>query len=501
MKCREVGLQRQLIFALLWATLTAAVAPAAQRNVVFILVDDQRFDALGLLGHPFLKTPNLDQLARDGLLFENTFVTTSLCSPSRASILTGLYAHKHAVLDNSTPLPAELPTFPKEMQKAGYRTAFVGKWHMGGQSDVPREGFDRWVSFPGQGRYENQRFNIDGEHVEEAGYITDVITRHAVAVIEAADDQPFLLYMSHKAVHSPFLAAPRHRGSYGAEKYPHPASMEDSEENYEGKPAWVKAQRDSWHGVDGMYDGRVDFDEFTLDYAETLRAVDDSVGAVVDALRLKGILESTLLVFTSDNGFQFGEHGLIDKRTMYEESIRVPLIVHCPELIEGGSRRAELITNLDFAPTFIELAGVQVPPTIQGESFLGLLDGSRSHWRDAFLYEYFWERMFPQTPTVLGIRTQRFKLMKYHGIWDRYELYNLADDPGEMNNLIGEYVTRNGIGHIEYRVLGRPGLEDLFGPGSSDAELKELFRSLHDRLNELITETGAAAEPNWLPRF
>ena len=354
-------------------------------------------------------------MARDGLLFENAFVTTSLCSPSRASILTGLYAHKHAVLDNRTPLPADLPTFPKEMQKAGYRTAFVGKWHMGGQSDAPRQGFDRWVSFPGQGRYENQRFNIDGEHVEESGYITDVITRHAVEVIEAADDQPFLLYISHKAVHSPFLAAPRHRDSYAAETYPHPASMENSDENYAGKPAWVRAQRDSWHGVDGMYDGRVDFDDLTLDYAETLRAVDDSVGAVLDALRRQGILESTLLVFTSDNGFQFGEHGLIDKRTMYEESIRVPLIVHCPELIEGGTRRTELITNLDFAPTFIELAGAEVPTTIQGESFLGLLDGSKSAWRDAFLYEYFWERMFPQTPTVLfraaGVLPARFLLL------------------------------------------------------------------------------------------
>ena len=221
----------------MWAVLTRSAATAAQRNVVFILVDDQRFDALSLLGHPFLETPNLDQLARDGLLFENAFVTTSLCSPSRASILTGLYAHRHAVLDNSTPLPAELPTFPKEMQKAGYRTAFVGNWHMGGQRDAPREGFDRWVFFPGQGRYEDQRFNVDGQDVEEAGYITDVITRYAVAVIEAADEQPFLLYLSHKAAHSPFLAAPRHRGSYASETYPHPALMEDNDENYEGKPA------------------------------------------------------------------------------------------------------------------------------------------------------------------------------------------------------------------------------------------------------------------------
>lgn len=493
---------------LLAALLSSSVAlssqqTASQRSIVFILVDDLRYDALSYLGHPFLETPNIDRLAQNGLLFENAFVTTSLCSPSRASILSGQYAHKHRVLDNNTDMPLGVATFPVVLNRAGYRTAFVGKWHMGGQSDSPRPGFDRWVSFPGQGSYHGQRLNIDGEHVEQDGYITDVLTRYAVDFIESVDEEPFLLYLSHKAVHSPFAPAARHLGSYAGKTYPHPASMANTDQSYDGKPAWVRAQRMSWHGVDGMYNQTVDFNQFVLDYSETVRAVDDSVGEVVAALERQGLLDSTLLVFTSDNGFQFGEHGLIDKRTMYEASIRVPLIVFCPELIESGRRERKLITNVDFAPTFIEAAGADIPDSVQGRSFLGLLDGDVDSWRDAFLYEYFWERMFPQTPTVLGVRTERYKLMKYHGVWDRYELYDLVADPDENNNLIGEFMTRNGIGHVEQRIIGapasRPNLIRLFGPGSEDTKLKELFIRLHDRLNALLVETECASEPNWLP--
>ncbi len=495
------GLRTLLVLGLLFAPPAASALEIEPRSIVFIVVDDQRFDALGFLGHPFLETPHLDHLAANGLRFENAFVTTSLCSPSRASILTGQYAHRHQVLDNSTRLPSETPIFPTELQNRGYRTGFVGKWHMGG-TDEPRRGFDRWVSFPGQGSYLGQTLNVDGRHVEQDGYITDVLTEYAIDFLESVGDEPFLLYLSHKGVHAPFTPAERHRGSYAGRRYPYPESMADTDENYAGKPSWVRAQRSSWHGVDGLFNDSVDFDKFVLDYTETLRSVDDSVGAVVAALRELGLLQSTLLVFTSDNGFHFGEHGLIDKRTMYEASIRVPLLIHCPDLIEPGQTRTEMITNLDFAPTFIEAAGAEVPSSMQGESFLGLLDGSRQEWRKAFLYEYFWERMFPQTPTVLGIRTDRYKLMKYHGIWDRYELYDLVEDPAERHNLIGDYITRHGIGHVEFRILGapRPDLVPLFGTGSEDADLKLLFRSLHDDLQQLLVETGCAPEPNWLPR-
>lgn len=488
--------------------LMATVPGSAQErpNIVFILIDDQRFDAASELGHPFLETPHLDRLIERGVLFENAFVTTSLCSPSRASILTGQYAHRHGVLDNRTRLDPQTPTFPQELQGAGYRTAFVGKWHMGGTSDAPRPGFDRWVSFPGQGLYYNQTFNIDGERVPRQGYTTDLITDYALDFLAAPQgaEEPFLLYVSHKAVHASFRAAERHVGSYAGKRYPPPPTMANRHDNYEGKPNWVEAQRRSWHGVDGLYDNTVDFQQFAVDYAETMRGVDDSVGRIVGALEEQGLLDRTLLVFTSDNGFQFGEHGLIDKRTMYEASIRVPLVVLAPgfEGGAGGLRRSEMILNLDFAPTFLEAAGLEVPSTVQGRSFLGLIeaDGAeRSPWRDAFLYEYFWERAFPQTPTVLGVRTDRYKFMRFHGIWDRYELYDLEADPDERNNLLGEFITRHGGGNVETRlaVAARNARSEGGEAAAEVLELKALFDRLSGRLDELLDQAGALEKPNW----
>ncbi|MDX1382969.1 MAG: sulfatase, partial [Thermoanaerobaculia bacterium] len=438
--------------------LAAATARAEPPNVVFVLIDDQRWDAFGFTGHPFLETPHLDALAAEGVVFENAFVTTSLCSPSRASILTGQYAHRHRVLDNQTPLPRRHPTFPVLLQRAGYRTGFVGKWHMGGADDAPRPGWDRWVSFPGQGRYYDQTFNVDGVHVPQDGYITDRITDYAVDFIaeHAGGEEPFLLYVSHKAVHAGFEPAPRHRGSYADRRYPHPPSMADTEANYAGKPEWVRRQRRSWHGVDGMYNHTVDFDQFARDYAETLRGVDDGVGRLLAALEDRGVLDETMFVFTSDNGFLFGEHGLIDKRAMYEPSIRVPLIVRAPRYAAGGQRRGQMVLNIDFAPTFIEVAGADVPTEVQGRSFLAILEDPQAAGRDAFLYQYFWERAFPQTPTVLGIRTHTHKLMRYHGIWDRYELYDLVADPDERSNLLADFVTTTEVGNAEARVVGAP---------------------------------------------
>lgn len=491
------------ILALLGAVLLPGAGSAQDErpNIVFILTDDQRFDAFSFAGHPFLETPNLDRLAADGLVFENAFVTTSLCSPSRASILTGQYAHRHQVLANRTRLDPAIPTFAMVLEAAGYDTAFIGKWHMGAPDDSPRPGFGRWVSFPGQGAYYGQHLNVDGERVESDRYITDALTDFAVEFIEQPRTGPFLLYLSHKAVHAPFAAATRHEGSYADARYPHPPSMADTAANYQGKPDWLRAQRSSWHGVDGMYGGSVDFDQFAIDYAETLRAVDDSVGRIVGELARAGVLEQTLLVFTSDNGFLFGEHGLIDKRVMYEESIRVPLIVRGPMGARGGGRRSQMVLNVDFAPTFMAIAGAEIPDAVQGRSFLPVLQDSAAPGRDAFLYEYFWERAFPQTPSVLGVRTERYKLMRYHGVWDRYELYDLQTDPHEQHNLIGDYVTTSEVGHVESRVLGgrTPEERALLGTGAADPALRELFLRLWLRLDALLAETGAAAEPNWRP--
>jgi len=417
---------------------SAVGAGPKKRNIVFILIDDMRFDSMSCMGHPFLKTPNLDRMVSKGILFENAFVTTSLCSPSRASILSGQYAHMHGVLDNATLLPPETRTFPVELQKGGYETAFIGKWHMGGSSDQPRPGFDHWVSFRGQGRYVNPTFNVDGGRVQREGYVTDLITDYSVNWLNKKRDQPFFLYMSHKAVHADFTPAPRHKDAFSDVKVIHPPSMANTPENYEGKPRWVRRQRHSWHGVDYMYHDRTDFDQFIIDYNRTMLGVDDSVGTLLRALDRLGMLDSTLIMFMSDNGFLHGEHGLIDKRCMYEESIKVPLIVHCPEIVPAGRRSQRLALNVDIAPTILDAAGLPVPEGVQGASFLPLARGESIPWRDAILYEYFWERPFVQTPTVLGARTERYKYCWYHGTFDLNELYDLKEDPHEMRNLIDD---------------------------------------------------------------
>ena len=388
---------------------SAAGAATKKRNIVFILIDDMRFDSMSCMGHPFLKTPSLDRMVGNGILFENAFVTTSLCSPSRASILSGQYAHRHGVLDNATLLPPRTRTFPVELRKAGYETAFVGKWHMGGSSDKPRPGFDHWVSFRGQGVYVNPTFNVDGRRVRREGYVTDLITEYCLDWLKQERSKPFFLYMSHKAVHADFTPAPRHKDAFSEVKVSHPSSMANTPENYKGKPLWVRRQRHSWHGVDYMYHDRTDFDQFIIDYHRTMLAVDDSVGALLQTLEELGILDSTLIIFMSDNGFLHGEHGLIDKRCMYEESIKVPLIVHCPEIVPAGRRTQRLALNIDIAPTILDAAALPIPKAVQGDSFLPVARGENVPWRDAILYEYFWERPFVQTPTVLGVRTERFK--------------------------------------------------------------------------------------------
>ena len=417
---------------------TRAEAASKKRNIIFILIDDQRYDAMSCMGHPFLETPNLDRLLRGGANFKNAFVTTSLCSPSRATILTGQYAHKHGVINNSTALPAGTVTFPMLLKDAGYETAFLGKWHMGRAGDIPQPGFDRWVSFGGQGVYYNPRFNADGEHVRKEGYVTDLITDYAVEFLEQPRERPFFLYVSHKAVHADFKPAVRHRDKCSEVALTMPASMADTEENYEGKPAWVRAARDSVVGVDGMYWGRMPYDKFIRDYNRTMLGIDENVGRLIDTLEKLGMLDSTLIVFASDNGFLQGEHGLIDKRNMYEESIRIPIIVHCPDIVREQLEVDQMVLNTDIGPTILDAAGVSVPHAMQGMSFMPLARGQTVPWRESFLYEYFWEEMFPENPTVFGVRTDRWKYMWYHGIDDKNELYDLKNDPHEMTNLIDD---------------------------------------------------------------
>ncbi|MEX0610821.1 MAG: sulfatase, partial [Pirellulales bacterium] len=410
---------------------------AKPRNIVFILVDDLRHDVLGFTGHPFSETPNIDSLAKNGVHLKNAFVTTSLCSPSRASILTGFYVHRHHVVDNNNPVPKGTVFFSQYLQQAGYQTAFVGKWHMGGEGDDPQPGFDHWVSFRGQGNYlpEKNGLNVNGKRVPQKGYITDEITDYALDWLRSLQpDKPFMLYLSHKAVHAEFIPAARHQGRY--QDKPMPPFVADTPADYADKPMWVKNQRNSWHGVEFAYHSNLDVEDYYKRYCETLLAVDDSVGRVLAFLREKRELDSTLIIFMGDNGFLFGEHGLIDKRNAYEESMRVPLVMQCPELFKGGTVVDKMAANLDVAPTILEAAGLVPPDNSDGKSFLPLAQGKEVPWRAALLYEYYWERNFPQTPAMHAIRTDKYKYIHYYGIWDTDELYDLQRDPRETKNLI-----------------------------------------------------------------
>jgi N-acetylglucosamine-6-sulfatase len=407
-------------------------------NIVFILTDDHRFDALGFLkAQTFIKTPNLDFLAKNGAYLPNAFVTTSLCSPSRASILTGLYAHKHKVVDNQNPVSKDLVFYPQYLQAKGYQTALIGKWHMGGDFDDPQRGFDYWVSFKGQGSYlpDAHGLNVNGKHVKQKGYITDELANYAIDFIQSRKkDKPFMLYLSHKGVHADFIPADRDKGMSANHQFIAPKTMLNG--THQGAPMWLQNQRNSWHGVEFPYHSNLDIGEYYKRYAETLYSVDASVGKVIETLKQQGLLESTLIVYMGDNGFQFGEHGIIDKRTAYEASMRVPLLAYHPALIKPGTIVKEVVANIDIAPTFLELAGLKAPSYMDGQSFLPLLQGKQVNWRSGLMYEYYWERNYPQTPTIHALRGDRYKYIHYHGIWDTDELYDLQEDPEEAVNLI-----------------------------------------------------------------
>jgi arylsulfatase A-like enzyme len=421
-----------------------------QYNVIFILTDDQRYDELGFM-NPVIDTPNMDRIAAEGVHFENAFVTTALCSPSRASILTGQYMHNHGVVDNNKPPREGTIFFPQYLQKAGYSTAFIGKWHMGEHAlaghrlDDPQPGFDHWVSFAGQGHYYPEvvegkvnQLNVNGEQVDQKGYITDELTDYALDWLNNRDnDKPFFMYLSHKAVHANFSPAERHENQYADREIPVPDSQADTEENYDGKPLWVKNQRNSWHGVDFPYhSGRFDVQAYKMQYHRALSAVDDSIGRLFEWLEETGQADNTIVMLMGDNGFMFGEHGLIDKRNAYEESMRVPLLARGPGL-PANTVVSEIVANIDIAPTMLSIVGVDTQDYFDGRSLYRLARGeSADPWRDELLYEYYWEFNYPSTPTTFALRTDDYKFIQYHGIWDTDELYNLKDDPQELRNLI-----------------------------------------------------------------
>ena len=383
----------------------------------------------------------MDSMATEGIHLKNAFVSTSLCSPSRASILTGLYTHNHRVIDNNRLVPEGTIFFPQYLQQAGYETAYIGKWHMGGATDAPRPGFDHWVSFRGQGSYlpSKNGLNVNGKKVPQKGYITDELTDYAVDWLQDRScEKPFFMYLSHKAVHANFTPAKRHEDRYKDVEIIPPVTQANTEENYAGKPAWLKNQRNSWHGVDFPYHSSLDIERYYKRYCETLLAVDDSIGRVKAALKEKGMLDSTLIIYMGDNGFMFGEHGLIDIRVAYEASIRVPMMIQCPDLFPQGSILEEMIGNIDVGPTILEAAGLRAPGYMDGASFLSLGKGEKTAWRDSFFYVYYWEKNFPQSPTVFALRGNQYKYITYYGLWDTDELYDIQDDPNETRNLIAD---------------------------------------------------------------
>lgn len=483
---------KQLLIISLVLISRLVVSAQERPNIIFFLIDDQRYDHLSMLGHPFIETPNIDKLAKGGVYFDEAFVTTSLCSPSRASIVTGQYAHKHDVIDNDTDLNPTTPTYPKELKKAGYRTGFVGKWHMGHGTDERRQDFDYWVSFKGQGRYIDPELNVDGERKVIEGHMTDVLTDLAVDYIKEQNnsDQPWFLCLSHKAVHENFTPTERHHKTYINQKITYPKSYADTEENYEGKPNWLIKQRKSWHGAERDYVNidKVEGDDLarmTQIYAECMLGVDESIGKVVNTLKELGKFENTVIIYMSDNGYLLGEHGLIDKRVMYEESIRVPAFFHWGEKIKQGSRSSEFVLNIDIAPTILDIAGIEIPETMHGKSFLPLVLGEDVDWRQAFIYEYFVDHAAVMTPTIFGLRTKQYSYMTYHGVWDNYELYDVQKDPEQMHNLLGDVVYGQGYGPFTRHAINQL------------PEFAPIIRKLDNRLNELLEQTDGQRRPVW----
>jgi arylsulfatase A-like enzyme len=424
-------------------------------NVVFVLTDDQRWNCLGLAPDSVMKTPNIDRLGREGVYFRNAFCTTSICSPSRASILGGLYAHSHGVMNNFTEYPVDLPTFPRQLQAAGYQTAYIGKYHMGEENDDRRPGFDYFVTHRGQGQYFNNTFRFNGgERRVVEGYYTHVVTDMAIDwLAQREPNRPFYLHVGHKAPHSFYYPEPRYERLFEDLDIRYPLTAFQLDDN----PAWFRKRLDTWHGIygpifgyrkqfpDRSAEGVLAFANMVRAYRATIQSVDDSVGRIYDHLERIGELDNTLFIFTSDNGILEGEHGMVDKRTMHEPSIRLPLVVRYPRLTPPHMPKVidEQVLTIDFAPSILDICGAEPLPKVHGRSWKRLVQTGDPGWRTSWYYEYNYEKQFPYTPNVRGVRTSRWKYIRYpHGDGgpDRHmaELYDVRSDPNETRNLINE---------------------------------------------------------------
>lgn len=418
-------------------------------NIIVVLVDDMRWDEFSAAGHAYIKTPNIDRIAKEGVYFKNAFCTTPLCSPSRASFLTGQYAHTNGIVDNTArnEQSHQLKTFPLVLEEAGYETAFIGKWHMG-NDDSPRAGFDFWVSLKGQGEAIDPNLNIDGKQEQVKGYVTDILTDFSLKFIEKKRSTPFLLYLSHKALHpniiqnndgstanigeGGFVAAHRHKGMYRESVFRrrpnHGIPPED-------KPALMRKIGE----LPPLGKETATPEQVIRDRSEMLMAVDESLGKIMDALVKAGELDNTIIVFASDHGYWYGEHGLNDERRLaYEEGIRIPLLIRYPKKITAGLSPDEMVLSIDLAPTLLELAGLKPAEKMEGMSLLPLLKGSDTTWRKSLLIEYYSDTVFPRIDKMgyKAVRTERYKYIQYQDLTGMDELYDLKSDPYELNNLV-----------------------------------------------------------------
>ena len=503
-------------------------------NIVFIFSDDHAPHAIGAYARDEAMafgqwlasvdaTPRIDELAADGMRFRRSYCTNSICGPSRAVILTGKHSHVNGFMNNGNRFDGDQPTFPKLLQGAGYRTAMIGKWHLG--SDP--QGFDHWDVLPGQGQYYNPVFITAAGERQVEGHCTDIVTDLSLEWLEAQKEsgEPFLLMAQHKAPHRTWMPALRHLELWADETLPEPPTLfddyadnapgaarqemtirdhmyllydlfvtpEEGAEPQEGNSldasGWrnlermSEAQRSAWDafyeprnaafhalGLEGEDLVRWKFQRYLKNYLRCVRGVDESVGRITDWLEANGLAENTIVVYSSDQGFYLGDHGWYDKRWMYEESLAMPLIVRWPGHTEPGSVDDHLVQNLDYAPTFLELAGVEVPDDMQGRSLVPLLEGrAPDDWRDAIYYHYYEYPSVHMVPRHVGIRTERWKLIHYYP-FDEWELFDLALDPDETRNLYGDPEHTNIATNLALR-LGR--LQETFGDDSVTGPVPE----------------------------
>jgi arylsulfatase A-like enzyme len=440
-------------------------------NIIFIMTDDHASHALSCYGSKINQTPNLDRLAGEGMLFENCFCTNSICAPSRAAILTGKYSHINGVTDNVTAFDGSQQTFPKLLQKAGYRTALIGKWHL----ESEPTGFDYWNILPGQGVYYNPDFIEMGKPGKYEGYVTDIITDLCLDWLKnRRPDKPFCLLYHHKAPHRHWEPGPEHLTTYEDLDIPEPKTLFDahrtrteaaksytctisdelvakdvkltppehlSEEQmkkwnaaYQSRKAEFEKVKQDKHALI-----RWKYQCFIKDYLRCIASVDDNVGRMLDYLDESGLADNTIVVYTSDQGFFLGDHGWFDKRLMYEQSLRMPFLVRYPKHIKPGSVCERIALNIDFAPTFLDFAGAAVPSDMQGRSLRPILEGKTPEdWRRSMYYHYYEYPAWCFAKRHYGVRTDRYKLIHFYYDIDAWELYDLKNDPEELNNVYGD---------------------------------------------------------------